>query len=191
MGVNSPGGTNAATMPKPDLADTVEGGPRGLLVTLLNLFDTDADASLTRKEFEAGVKALGYEFSESTWAQMFGRFGQTLGNRIGDPMKSDELDLSLLGDFFRNKYDPLLEDTLRQLMRGVVSLASRVSGLEAEVSSLHSKLESDVTGLHSKIESDVTGLRSKQQSDVTGLRSKLHSDVTGLQSSLQLQIDEL
>ena len=53
--------------PRRDILEAVEGGARGLLVTLLNLFNTDGEAKfLAYSEFASSAAALGYDTSENS-----------------------------------------------------------------------------------------------------------------------------
>ena len=126
-----------------DIMEAVgEGSARGLLVTLLNLFNTDGDPTLSRTEFTRAALALGYDTSDESWAQLCKRFAkkeEATVEKERDPyaalFDSDEaqLDLSLLGEHFRNKYDDLLEACLRQCLRGIVTLSTRLSIVESDV----------------------------------------------------------
>ena len=51
----------------------------------------------------------------------------------------EQLDLRLMGEHFRNRYDNLLEDLLRQQMRGLMHLAARVTGLEEAMYEVQNK----------------------------------------------------
>ena len=54
---------------KPNMLETFGGedAARGLLVTLLHLFNTDGGDFLSRDEFSTGAKALGYDTSDEAW----------------------------------------------------------------------------------------------------------------------------
>ena len=132
--------------PRRDILEAVEGGARGLLVTLLNLFNTDGEAKfLAYSEFASSAAALGYDTSENAWAQLCTRFN----NRNAAPPSpgkdgpaagtEEQLDLRLMGEHFRNRYDNLLEDLLRQQMRGLMHLAARVTGLEEAMYEVQNK----------------------------------------------------
>ena len=118
-------------------------GVKGLAVALLGIFDTDGSAQLSRGEFTVNAGALGYEASDSAWASLRSRFGLTRPNapqeRLGSPRSdSDEhLDLGLIADHFKSKYDPILEGILRQMMGGMVYLSARVTSLEEVLDQVH------------------------------------------------------
>ena len=105
-----------------------ESAVRGLLVTLLNLFNVDSGSTLSRLEFTAGAAALGYDISDEKWAGLYKRFA--MANAPDDEdHEVEELDLSLLGERFRAMYDPLLEALLRQTLRGLIFQSARISKL--------------------------------------------------------------
>ena len=80
-----------------------ESAVRGLLVTLLNLFNVDSGSTLSRLEFTAGAAALGYDISDEKWAGLYKRFA--MANAPDDEdHEVEELDLSLLGERFHDAY---------------------------------------------------------------------------------------
>ena len=48
---------------------------RGLLVSLLTLFDTNNNQSLTQDEYMAAAEALGYDTSSTAWDDLCARYG--------------------------------------------------------------------------------------------------------------------
>lgn len=143
--------------PKSDLLAAVEDGARGLLVTLVSLFNLDGGDSLSHEHFCLGAEALGYDSSEIAWKQVCSRLGvvnvpsptrepprevsPTRGGsspktKASPPTMHAELDLALTGEYFGNKYDHLLQGVLQQQLRGMMSLAARVSTLEETVDGL-------------------------------------------------------
>lgn len=121
---------------KRDIIESTDGSKapvRGLLVTLVNLFDTDNTRTLDIKSFEAGAAALGYSCSESSWSALCKRLGaSSTVSSEGNPC----LDIGLLADHFSNRYDAVLEEVLKRLLSGMIALASRASSLEAAVDGL-------------------------------------------------------
>ena len=119
-----------------------ESAVRGLLVTLLNLFNVDSGSTLSRLEFTAGAAALGYDISDEKWAGLYKRFA--MANAPDDEdHEVEELDLSLLGERFRAMYDPLLEALLRQTLRGLIFQSARISKLEESLDSVMNAGERD------------------------------------------------
>lgn len=136
-----------------DIMDSVENenSARGLLVTLLNLFNVDGGLSLSRIEFTAGAAALGYDISDEKWVGLYKRFAKNVdtldkdgdGDVDADDLREEELDLSLLGERFRSLYDPLLEALMRQTLRGLIFQSTRISKLEEALDNLLNAGERD------------------------------------------------
>ena len=141
-------------------------GVKGLMVALLGIFDTDGSHELSREEFSFNAAALGYEASDAAWASLCNRFGlvrpdeqvksatpqgqgspqgraspQRRGNRSPGPDAAEEeeenLDLGLVADHFVNRYDPVLEGILRQMMGGLRHIVARVGALEETMDTVH------------------------------------------------------
>ena len=143
----------------------------GLLVSLLTIFDTDNDHCLNRDEFEQAATPLGFDTSAEAWATLVERFGDKIskgasagGDTFGDRatasrraaaavaaptadedgapvVEQESLDLSLLGAYFANKYDSLLEGLLRRLMRGIIYTNQRNADLESRLRIVEEHLE--------------------------------------------------
>lgn len=117
-----------------DIMSALE-GTRGLLVSLVNIFDEDGTHELTRKEFSDSAKVLGYDTSDQAWGAMRKRFGAKMSD-LGEEF----LDLSLVGDHFRSgPGNPVLEELFRKLLGGMVALSARVHNLEDSVDAVEAK----------------------------------------------------
>ena len=132
-------------------------GTRGLLVSLLTLFDINHSKNLSRHEYAQAAGPLGFDTSVDAWLQLCGRFGdksskkQLEKHQDGRPVTGGEvdttLDLTLLGEYFSNKYDPLLEELLRRLLRGVINVSARSAMLERRLRVVEDHLEVGCTPL--------------------------------------------
>lgn len=117
---------------KPNMLETFGGedAARGLLVTLLHLFNTDGGDFLSRDEFSTGAKALGYDTSDEAWHSLCMRFWSSSQATETGEQNEVQLDLSNVAYHFRNKYDHLLEEILRQALRGITTLHERCDQLQ-------------------------------------------------------------
>ena len=95
------------------------GGIRGLLVSLLTIMDVNHNGVLSREEFTLAAEPLGFDVSDGAWADLRQRFGDQQQDKPASE-QADVVDLSLVGALFSNKYDPLLEELLRRLLKGVM-----------------------------------------------------------------------
>jgi len=125
-----------------------EDAARGLLVTLLHLFNYDGGETLYRDEFSIAGKALGYDTGDEAWHQLCMRFwssaqAQRSPSPGGTKQEDKELDLSNVAYHFRNKYDNLLEEILRQTLRGLTTLSARMSSVETELHAMRGASERD------------------------------------------------
>ena len=101
-------------------------GYKGLLISLLTIMDVDHEQTLSQAEYEQAAKPLGFDASDDAWAALCARFGdksskerpKTADGKVD--VKDTALDLSLLGAYFQNRYDSLLEELLRRLLKGIV-----------------------------------------------------------------------
>lgn len=119
-------------------------GVRGLIVSLLTIFDVDNNRRLTKQEYAQAAGPLGFDVNEEAWASLCQRFGDKTSKakkQVSDNTEED-LDLSLLGAFFANKYDSLLEEIVRRLLRGIISTNSRAQALEKRMHDVERLLDS-------------------------------------------------
>jgi hypothetical protein len=133
------------------LEQTSGEGLKGLLVSLLSLFDTDNTRQLTQDEYVAAAAPLGFDVSPEAWAKLCARFGdqqskkpRATGDDAAAPAFDTSLDLTLLGAYFSNKYDHLLEEVVRRLLKGIVSTNSRAAALEKRLGAVEGLLDSTI-----------------------------------------------
>ena len=123
-----------------------EHGIKGLLVSLLTLFDTNRTNSLSKEEYLQAAAPLGFDISDAAWMALCARFG----DKTSKEMKAvhdgrEDLDLNLLGSYFANKYDKLLEEVLRRLLKGIINTNARETALEKRVKKMEEHLETALT----------------------------------------------
>jgi hypothetical protein len=101
-----------------------EGGAKGLLVSLLTLMDVNRNNVLTHGgEYASTAQPLGFDVSTEAWVELVDRFGDQNRDKSDwrrDPLL-DSIDLSLLSGYMSTKIDPLIEELLRRLLRGVMN----------------------------------------------------------------------
>jgi hypothetical protein len=91
-------------------------GLKGLLISLLTIFDVDGTRNLTKDEYVQAAGPLGIDVSDSAWAALCVRFGNESTKKRPTTAPEDQesvdtsLDLTLLGAYFSNKYDSVLEE---------------------------------------------------------------------------------
>ena len=126
--------------------DSAGGGSGALLIALMNIFDTEGAHCLSKEAFVKCTSALGYVSSDTSWEALAKRFGlvqpeapklteeEALWRRPHSPPAPKQiLDLGLVADHFVNKYDSVLEELLRRLLGGILTLADRVQSTEADI----------------------------------------------------------
>ena len=114
---------------------------KGLLISLLTLFDVNRSGSLTQEEFSQAAAPVGFKVSDEAWAALCARFGNELTSEVAAAAgESDAIDLSLFGTYFSNRYDALLEELLRRLMCGVVNCHAKNVQLERRLRSVEDHL---------------------------------------------------
>ena len=115
---------------------------------MLGIFDIDGSRELSKAELGLNADALGYLASDATWDVLVKRFGTVDRGSPPDAdaakkLAPDPLDLQLVGDYFSNKHDALLECVLRQMMKGLKHLSARCAQLELSVDELSGGAERD------------------------------------------------
>lgn len=121
-------------------------GLRGLLISLLTIFDVKKTGTLTQDEYKAAAGPLGFDTSEEAWHALVLKYGEKNANNRpstaeGAPTDAQVLDMQLIGAYFSNKYDPLLEEILRRLIRGIISTNARSESLEKRLKVVEDHLE--------------------------------------------------
>ena len=111
------------TPPPPGDSILQEGGSsgvamRGLLVSLLTIFDTNGSKHLSKDEFVDAAGPLGYDATDKAWAALRARFGDRIVREDDPEGEHSQLDLDLVGEHFKHKYDSVLEELLRRLLKG-------------------------------------------------------------------------
>ena len=125
-------------------ADQPGEGLRGLLVSLLTIFDRDHSRTLTKEQFSQAAEPLGFDTSDEAWLALCGRFGDKTSKQrptTAEGIIDTALDLSLLGEYFSNKYDPLLEDILRRVVRGVATTWTHACNVDRRLRVVEEHLE--------------------------------------------------
>lgn len=122
--------------------DTDAGGVKGLVVSLLAIFDTNGSGRLSKGEFSEGASALGFHHDEKAWGSLHARYGdreQAMEQRAGE---EQSLDLNLIGAYFQNKFDPVLEAVMRRLLMAIMFNNERSVAVDARLRAVEAKLES-------------------------------------------------
>ena len=118
-------------------------GLRGLLISLLSLMDVDKTRTLTKHEYVQAAGPLGFDVTDEAWSSLCARFGNETTRTNGQENDDDtHLDLNMIGAYFVNKYDPLLEEIIRRLLIGIVNNSVRSTRLEARLRTVEEHLES-------------------------------------------------
>ena len=87
--------------------------------------------------------ALGFDVTDEAWSSLCARFGNETTRTNGQENDDDtHLDLNMIGAYFVNKYDPLLEEIIRRLLIGIVNNSVRSTRLEARLRTVEEHLES-------------------------------------------------
>ena len=121
-----------------------EGGLSGLLISFLTLFDVNSTRRLTHDAFAQAATPLGFDTSPEAWAALCDRFGDATskqGKRRPKSEGDETLDLSLLSAHFQNRYDALLEDVIRRLLKGIIHVNAKAIGLEQRLLLVEEELE--------------------------------------------------
>ena len=120
-------------------------GMRGLLISLLTIFDVNKTGTLSHEEYSDAAGPLGFDTSDEAWHALVLKFGEKNANErpsTADGIdESQVLDMQLIGAYFSNKYDPLLEEILRRLIRGIISTNKRSAQLEHRLKVVEDHLE--------------------------------------------------
>ena len=93
-------------------------GLRGLLISLLTIFDVNKTGFLSKHEYEQAAGPLGFDTSDDAWTALCQKFGDKTSRQrpvTAEGITDTQLDMQLIGAYFSNKYDPLLEEILRRL----------------------------------------------------------------------------
>ena len=81
--------------------------------------------------------------TDEAWSSLCARFGNETTRTNGQENDDDtHLDLNMIGAYFVNKYDPLLEEIIRRLLIGIVNNSVRSTRLEARLRTVEEHLES-------------------------------------------------
>lgn len=119
-------------------------GVRGVLISLLTLFDTNGNRTLTKEEYKNAAGSLGFDTGDAAWEALCRRFGDKNNQQSSTTEEMVEhafLDLNLLGSYFANKYDRLLEEILRRVVGGIINSNTRSATLEARMEKMEAHLE--------------------------------------------------
>jgi hypothetical protein len=125
-----------------------EGGAKGLLVSLLTLMDVNRNNVLTHGEYASTAQPLGFDVSTEAWVELVDRFGDQNRDKSDwrrDPLL-DSIDLSLLSGYTSTKIDPLIEELLRRLLRGVMNTFRYNQQLEKRLQVVEQHLDHFVLG---------------------------------------------
>lgn len=120
---------------------------RGLLISLLTIFDINHNKTLTQEEFTQAATPLGFDTGPGAWEQVCNRFGDLSSKKrsTADTAEEDEggrsIDLTLVGSYFANRYDPVLEELLRRLLTGIMNASARNLQLERRLRVVEEHLE--------------------------------------------------
>ena len=90
--------------------------------------DIDHEQTLSQAEYVQAAKPLGFDATDDAWAGLCARFGDKTSKerpKTAEEVKDTALDLKLLGAYFQNRYDSLLEELLRRLLKGIVYTSKR------------------------------------------------------------------
>ena len=122
-----------------ELSEDIEGQSeelKGLLISMLTIFDLDRSRTLSKDEYVRAAAPLGFDVSDSAWIKLRRRFGD-----VKEGQEDGGIDLDLIGGFFANKYDTVLQEMLRHLLIGVVNTNSRNAQLEKRLRAAEEHLE--------------------------------------------------
>ena len=114
----------------------------GLLVSLLSIFDYNGNGLLTKEEFVNAAGPMGFDVSDASWDELYRRYGDKNNKQATEEeMATVFLDLNLLGHYFANRYDTLLEGIMRRLVNGIISATDRGNALEKRLRVVEEHLE--------------------------------------------------
>ena len=147
MGFGSGGGVKTTSILEIGADEAGGEGYRGLLVSLLTIMDIDHEQTLSQAEYVQAAKPLGFDATDDAWAGLCARFGDKTSKerpKTAEEVKDTALDLKLLGAYFQNRYDSLLEELLRRLLKGIVYTSKRSEELDRRLQIVEDTLDTTV-----------------------------------------------
>ncbi|KOO23069.1 hypothetical protein Ctob_010466 [Chrysochromulina tobinii] len=110
--------------------------------------DVNRNNVLTHGEYASTAQPLGFDVSTEAWVELVDRFGDQNRDKSDwrrDPLL-DSIDLSLLSGYTSTKIDPLIEELLRRLLRGVMNTFRYNQQLEKRLQVVEQHLDHFVLG---------------------------------------------